>query len=241
MEQASIVLRDKRRTHLAGPFRPPGVRFDVLEAPEPEIGVEAVDARAHAELLRDPDVVAVAPAMPIRLIAAVATEADTAAEAAGMAWGIGAVGADRSQFDGRGARVAVLDTGIDRAHEAFQGVNLVERDFSGDGDGDRAGHGTHCAGTIFGRDVGGTRIGVARGVRDALIGKILGDDGSGSSQAIFQGIQWAMQQGADVISMSVGFDFPGMVDEAVRSGQPADFATSRGWRPTAATCGCSTR
>jgi subtilisin family serine protease len=123
--------------------------------------------------------------------------------------------------------VAVLDTGVDAAHPAFAGVELVQRDFSGAGDGDRQGHGTHCAGTIFGRDVDGTRIGVAGGVSKALVGKVLGDDGGGDSDMIFRGIAWALQEGADVISMSLGFDFPGLVDDLVnRRRWPVDLATS---------------
>jgi subtilisin family serine protease len=43
---------------------------------------------------------------------------------------------------------------------------------------------------------------------------------------IFRGIQWAMQQGAKVISMSLGFDFPGMVRNLVAGGWPADLAAS---------------
>ena len=65
--------------------------------------------------------------------------------------------------------------------------------------------------TIFGRDVDGKRIGIARGVRKALIGKVLSDTGGGSSEMIFRGIQWALDEGAHVISMSLGFDFPGAV------------------------------
>jgi subtilisin family serine protease len=102
----------------------------------------------------------------------------------------------------------------------------VQRDFSGDGDGDRQGHGTHCAGTIFGRDVNGVRIGVARGVDRALIGKVLGDTGGGDSEMIFRGMQWALTERADIISMSLGFDFPGMVAEQVAGGWPAELATS---------------
>jgi len=122
--------------------------------------------------------------------------------------------------------VCVLDTGLDSEHEAFAGVTLVQEDFSGSGNGDKQGHGTHCAGTVFGRDVAGTRIGVAPGVETALIGKVLGDDGSGDSDMIFKGIQWAVQQGAKVISMSLGFDFPGLVDRLINAGWPADLATS---------------
>jgi subtilisin family serine protease len=123
--------------------------------------------------------------------------------------------------------VAVLDTGIDATHPAFTGVNLVQADFSGSGDGDRQGHGTHVAGTVFGRDVDGVRIGVATGVTEARIGKVLGDDGSGDSDMLFRGIQWAVAQGAQVISMSLGFDFPGLVARLVTAGWPVDLATSR--------------
>ena len=89
---------------------------------------------------------------------------------------------DRSTWTGEGVTVAVLDTGIDSKHPAFAGVDIVEKDFTGTGNGDRQGHGTHCAGTIFGRDVDGKRIGVARGVKRALIGKVLGDEGGGDSE-----------------------------------------------------------
>ncbi len=120
----------------------------------------------------------------------------------------------------------MLDTGIDATHPAFAGMSLNRRDFTATGDGDGNGHGTHCAGTIFGSDVDGTRIGVAPGVTDALIGKVLADDGSGSSEMIFSAISWAAEAGADVISMSLGFDFPGLVERLIEAGWPADLATS---------------
>jgi subtilisin family serine protease len=147
--------------------------------------------------------------------------------AVGDSWGIAAVGADSSAFTGDGVVVAVLDTGIDRSHVAFNGVTLTEMDFTGEGNGDTHGHGTHCAGTIFGRDVNGERIGIARGVKRALIGKVLGASG-GSSDMIFQGIQWAINGGANVISMSLGYDFPGFVKRLTDGGLEVDLATSIG-------------
>jgi len=230
MEQISIVLRDMR-ARVPGPFssevRGAGMRAEALSPPEPRIELEAVDRRGQVELLRDPRVVAVAPRMPMRLIAPLRAAGDGDAPLEdGPAWGVGAVGADSSGFDGSDAIVAVLDTGIDRTHEAFAGVTLVERDFSGAGDGDRNGHGTHCAGTILGRDVSGRRIGVARGVTRALVGKILDDDGRGDSDMAFHGLNWALDQGANVISMSLGFDFATLVRQQVDDGWPADLATS---------------
>lgn len=235
MSQTYAILWDMSRSGTNEPFRggfaPPGLET----APAaPRIDREELSKSQVRDLARAPEVAALAPVMPTALVRPVADEdADAAGAAAdepapgGVAWGVSAVGADTSARDGSGVTPSILDTGIDAAHPAFAGVSLVQEDFSGDGVGDRQGHGTHCAGTVFGRDVDGTRIGVARGVEKALIGKVLGDDGSGDSDMLFRGIQWATQQGARVISMSLGFDFPGLVAQLVGQGLPADLATSR--------------
>jgi len=162
------------------------------------------------DLRRDPRTRAIAEPMPMKLIEPVASE-DASAATSNTTWGVEAVGADQSSFDGSGITVAVLDTGIEPGHPAFNGVNLVRKNFTTEGDDDINGHGTHCAGTIFGQDVNGLRIGVARNVNRALIGKVLGA-GGGSSMTIAEAIQWAVQNGANVISMSLGIDFPGFVD-----------------------------
>jgi subtilisin family serine protease len=223
-----IVLRDlslnrpRRRGPFAGPTRAPTASgFETI--PEPAVETGELKVSEAKKLARDPSVIGVSRAIPTKLIFPTAKASPSAGT---TAWGIKAVGADDSPATGAGVKVAVLDTGIDKDHPAFAGVNLEEKDFSGSGNGDNQGHGTHCAGTIFGRDVSGTRIGVARGVTEALIGKVLGDDGSGDSAMIFEGIQWAVNRGARVISMSLGFDFPGLVKELVGQGWPADLATS---------------
>jgi subtilisin family serine protease len=193
-----------------------------MAASAPLIDVHDLGRAEAADAVRDPDVLAVTPAMPTRLIA------PAAAPVSARAWGIRAVGADVSRFTGAGCKVAVLDTGIDAGHPAFAGVDLIQEDFSGDGNGDVQGHGTHCAGTIFGRDIGGVRIGVARGVGEALIGKVLRNDGGGNSPMLFRGIEWAIREGADIVSMSLGFDFPGFVAGLIADGWPAALATSNG-------------
>lgn len=225
--RAYAVLRNLEHASTAEPFgaRPRGTVLGAAlrTPPEPRVDVENLTPNQVGALARDPAVAAIAPVMPVRLI--MPFEADAGA-APSTAWGVSAVRADESPFTGAGVTVAVLDTGIEAGHAAFAGVEIVEQDFSGSGNGDRQGHGTHCAGTICGRDVDGTRIGVARGVGRLLIGKVLGDDGSGDSDMIFRGIQWALQGNADVISMSLGFDFPGLVQRLVGQGWPADLATS---------------
>jgi subtilisin family serine protease len=160
--------------------------------------------------------------MSIKTVASAPTDA---APAATVAWGVRAVGADTSPFDGTNVVIAVLDTGIDRTHPAFKGVELIEKDFTGDGNGDVNGHGTHCAGTIFGRDVDGVRIGIARGVTKALIGKVIGKSG-GSSAQIASAIHWAIENDANVISMSLGIDFPGYQADLQQGGLRPEPATS---------------
>ncbi len=228
MDRQFTILRDWSSALRSHPY---GGRTSVV--PEAlaaaQVEVATLDKSQLRDVARDPAVRAVAPLMPTRLVWPVPSAdpgVDPATADPGPTWGVRAVGADLSPFTGAGITVAVLDTGIDDQHPAFAGVELVQQDFSGSGDGDRQGHGTHCAGTVFGRDVDGTRIGVAPGVSQALIGKVLGDDGSGTSDMIFRGIQWAVAEGASVVSMSIGFDFPGLVKQLVEEGWPPDLATS---------------
>lgn len=195
-----------------------------------DIHVESLDIPRHevADVIQQADVEAVAPVMPMRLIQPrdVTEVPPGALEAGTVAWGIKAVRAETSELTGAGAVVAVLDTGIDPAHSAFQGMELVRRNFTNASDDDEDGHGTHCAGTIFGRDVGGVRIGVARGVRRALIGKVLAP-GGGSTEEVANAIEWAVQSGAHVISMSLGMDFPAYAAALRASGMPEEAAVSK--------------
>jgi subtilisin family serine protease len=222
---AYAILRDLGGASMAGPVEGGAASIADEEVPsEPRVDVEELAKEDVRVLERDPQVWALAPVMPTRLV----LPADLGdAEAATTAWGIGAVGADSSSRTGAGVVVAVLDAGIDAGHPAFAGVTLVEEDFTGSGNGDRQGHGTHCAGTVLGRDVNGTRIGVARGVSKALIGKVLGDDGRGGTETLVQGILWAVQNGARVVSISIEIGFLAFVKEHLDAGMPADIAMPR--------------
>ncbi len=196
--------------------------------------VEQIKAQPHdmVDLNNDSRTVAVTPAMPMCLITPepVQQDAQQAAELRNVAWGIEAVEADRSRFTGEGVSVAVLDTGILSTHPAFSGASLVVQNFTTDASAtDGNGHGTHCAGTIAGGVVNGTRIGVASNLERLIIGKVLSDQGQGSTTAIVQGIQWASLQGAQIISMSLGIDFTAYVESLhERQGVELKAAVSMG-------------
>ncbi len=181
-------------------------------------------AAERDDFRRDPRTLAIAVTMPLSLISPVGPPLNITASG-DTTWGVKAVGADTSSFTGAGVKVAVLDTGIDPGHPAFAGVALTRRNFTAESDDDQNGHGTHCAGTVFGRPVDGLRIGVAPGVQEAVIGKVLGAGGGGSAELV-KAIQWAADEGAHIISMSLGIDFPGFVDHLVAQGMPIAPATS---------------
>ena len=231
-QRQHVVLRNladvSRRSRGTPGTSNTGVESVFASPPEIRVDSERLSPTELTQIAREPEVIGVAPQMPTTLIKPKDLSGMETAEVneATNTWGVDEVGAGRSSRTGAGALVAVLDTGIDSSHVAFQGVELNVRDFSGSGNGDRNGHGTHCAGTIIGRETEGKRIGVAPGVEKALIGKVLGDDGSGSSEMIFGALTWAAENGANVVSMSLGFDFPGMVQNLVDQNWPADLATS---------------
>lgn len=206
------------------------INFNALGAPENavaglEVEVTNLSKKDLADVVRERNVIAFAADIPIKLIKPSQVKSVQQPATPSTAWGVQAVGADTSSCTGIGIVVAVLDTGIDAAHPAFAGVEIIQKDFTGEGDGDQHGHGTHCAGTIFGRNVNGTRIGVATGVKKVLIGKVLGANGGGS-KGIINAIQWAMQNGANVMSMSLGIDFPGLVKRLKDQGMSTEVATS---------------
>lgn len=119
--------------------------------------------------------------------------------------GISEIGATSRVHSGALVRVAVVDTGIDLDHPDLAANVLGGKGFVGNTTGDDDnGHGSHVAGTIAA--VGGNSkgvIGVAPGA-GLLAVKVLDRRGSGSYSAIAEGIDWAVQQGADVINMSLG-------------------------------------
>jgi subtilisin family serine protease len=106
---------------------------------------------------------------------------------------------------GEGVKVAVIDTGCDFEHHdlsenMLQGKNFVE---NGKPPMDRNGHGTHVAGTIAASDNNLGMVGVAPRANIIPI-KALGDNGGGNLLNVCRGIEWAADNDADIITMSLG-------------------------------------
>lgn len=122
-------------------------------------------------------------------------------------WGVSAIGADEycANMDASGRElpeivVAVTDTGINYEHEWFKGrikdggVKLVFDDNEGIPN-DRNQHGSHCSGIICSATTSNVKI---------LPVQVLDEYGFGESLNIYCGVRYAVEQNADVISMSLG-------------------------------------
>ncbi len=121
-------------------------------------------------------------------------------------WGVQATKVITSRFSGRGIKVAVLDTGFDLTHPDFIGRKLISKSFIENQEvQDAHGHGTHCIGTACGplSPPIFPRYGVAYDA-EIYVGKVLSNEGSGSDRQILAGITWAIANGCQVVSMSLG-------------------------------------
>ncbi|RZT20792.1 subtilase family protein [Kribbella sp. VKM Ac-2569] len=119
---------------------------------------------------------------------------------------IGAPTAWKQGYDGHGVKVAVLDTGYDAGHPDLSKQVVASESFIPDqAVQDLHGHGTHTASIVAGLGTAsdGKRKGVAPG-SELLIGKVLDNSGGGYDSEAIAGMEWAVQQGAKVVSMSLG-------------------------------------
>lgn len=124
---------------------------------------------------------------------------------------------------GEGITIAILDTGVDFEHEDLksQVVTAGNKDFTGSPFGfkDHQSHGTHCAAIAAAAMNDRGLVGIAPKAK-ILIVKVLNDQGSGASSWIAAGIRWAADNGAHIISLSLGGPVPdGQTQNAISYAQ----------------------
>lgn len=149
-------------------------------------------------------------------------------------------------YTGKGVVVAVVDTGVDYNHEDLKdNIWTNPKEIAGngkddDGNGyaddihgwnfvdnnnnvlDDNGHGTHVSGTIAGENNNYGVTGIAYDAKIMPV-KVLDDSGSGSYTSIAKGIHYAVDNGANVINLSLGGSYSNSTLESA-----IDYASSKG-------------
>jgi thermitase len=124
-----------------------------------------------------------------------------------------------------GVKIAIVDTGVQADHPDLSGKVINGWDFV-DKDGvpqDDNGHGTHCAGIAAATTNNGIGIaGVAPNAKILAV-RVLDAGGSGTLDDVASGIQYAADQGAQVISLSLG----GLVGSSTLK-NAVDYAWNKG-------------
>ena len=116
-------------------------------------------------------------------------------------------------YTGQGVVVAVVDTGVNYNHAdvadhlwdggtefPHHGYDVINND---NDPMDDMGHGSHCAGTVCGDGTAGKQTGMAPDATLMCV-KCLDASGNGNATNISDGIQWAVEHGCNLFSMSLG-------------------------------------
>ena len=210
VDPGSVLVTRTRGVAAASLGRSLSARGLRLRSPVDEAGVAVVDtggrsvAQVVAELGDDPTVAAVSPNY-VRHASQVPTDplytsnqrSYTTTVRLPAAW-------DRSTGS-RKIQIAVLDTGADLDHpdlsgKLLPGWNAIHPGASVDDDN---GHGTFVAGVAAGRTNNGTGVAGVAWLSRVMPVKVLGANGSGTDADVVEGIQWAVNAGADVINLSL--------------------------------------
>ncbi|HYD39666.1 MAG TPA: Ig-like domain-containing protein [Anaeromyxobacter sp.] len=198
------VLEARRAQGRVRRFRPYWIANAIAVTGTPE---------AIRELAARPDVVAVTPDAIDVVPTAGPPEPNVAAVRAPQLWSLG--------WDGAGADVAVMDTGVDVTHPDLAGrwrggtAGWFDPYGQHPTPYDPSGHGTWTAGVIVGGDAGGTSVGVAPGAR-FIAAKIFPDRGAPTASAIHAAFEWILDPDGDPSTA----DAPSIVNGSWAFGSP---------------------
>jgi thermitase len=142
-------------------------------------------------------------------------------------WNLPAIGTEEGWELTQGSKhvkIAVIDTGVDLEHpdlarRLLKGYNVLANNNRPDDDN---GHGTHVAGIIASETNNGQGVAGITWYNPIMPIKAMNEQGYGSSFDIAKGIRWAVDNGADVINLSLGNYQPSSVLKEV-----VDYAFSK--------------
>lgn len=176
-----------------------------------------VTQRSLLALAKQPDVIAIMPNQRIHLIKPTAVSYAELArneQRQGMTWGLEHLNVPKvwETTRGKGVNVAVLDTGVYGEHPALAGrvadfviMDPLGRRITATPTFDAGAHGTHVCGTIAGGQTPeGVNIGVAPEAKLLVAGVLVGD---ATLRTLLEGLDYAIEKGADIINMSLGFSY----------------------------------
>ena len=174
-----------------------------------------VTSKTLTTLAEQPNVIAILPNQKIQLLQPKAVDYNALLRQEAkdkMTWGLKQLGIPElwAATKGKDINVAVLDTGVHGEHPVLKGkvkdfllVDPLGRRITATPTFDSGQHGTHVCGTIAGGTTDqGVAIGVAPEAALLVAGVLIGD---ATVQTLMEGLSWAVEKGADIISMSLGF------------------------------------
>ena len=130
-------------------------------------------------------------------------------------WHLRTIHADTAwaKSKGSGIVVAIVDTGVDLAHPDLRGRLVSGKDFVDPGTppDDEQGHGTFMAGLVAADTGNGEGVASVAPLAKIMPVRVLNSSGSGTPSVVSQGIDWAVDHGADIINLSLAVESTGGV------------------------------